>query len=143
MASTEVAVARTSASTASSSAVVSGVGDDSSRHSKHKASKTCSAHSTKAAPSRIKRWQPADKGLATSDGTAITSRPCSRAMRAVMSEPLLVDASTTTTPRQRPLTIRLRAGKWCLRAGSRGAYSVANAPPAATISVASGSCERG
>ena len=42
---------------------------------------------------------------------ANTSRPCSSAMRAVMSEPLCTDASTTRQPRLSPLMMRLRRGK--------------------------------
>jgi hypothetical protein len=41
-------------------------------------------------------------------GTAKTSRPCSSASRAVMSEPESSEASTTTTPRLSPLMMRLR-----------------------------------
>ena len=44
-------------------------------------------------------------------GTAKTSRFCSTAWRAVESEPLRGVASITTTPRHKPLTIRLRCGK--------------------------------
>ena len=63
-----------------------------------------------AAPRFNKRWQPPDNGLATGPGTAITSRPCSAAMRAVMSEPLATVASTITTPSASPLMSRLRSG---------------------------------
>ena len=44
-------------------------------------------------------------------GNAKTSRPCSAASRAVMSEPDDSVASTTSTPRARPLMRRLRRGK--------------------------------
>ena len=44
-------------------------------------------------------------------GTASTSRPCSSAHRAVMSDPLFSPASMTTTARDRPLMMRLRNGK--------------------------------
>ena len=44
-------------------------------------------------------------------GTASTSRPWSSAMRAVIRLPDLAAASTTTTARVRPETMRLRAGK--------------------------------
>jgi len=44
-------------------------------------------------------------------GTANTSLPSSRAKSAVIKEPLRSAASTTTTPRDKPLIIRFRAGK--------------------------------
>jgi len=50
-------------------------------------------------------------------GTAKTSRPCSSASLAVMSDPLRGAASTTTVPRQIPLISRFRTGKW---PGKRG-----------------------
>ena len=45
-------------------------------------------------------------------GTANTSRPWSPARRAVTSEPLRAAASTTRTPSERPLMMRLRHGKF-------------------------------
>ena len=45
-------------------------------------------------------------------GTAKTSRPCSRASRAVMDAPLRSPASTTSTPRERPLMTRFLKGKF-------------------------------
>ena len=44
-------------------------------------------------------------------GTANTSRPCCKAKRAVIIAPDFMSASTMTTPRTRPLMIRLRGGK--------------------------------
>jgi hypothetical protein len=44
-------------------------------------------------------------------GTAITARPWSSALLAVMSDPLRSAASTTTTASERPLMIRFLAGK--------------------------------
>ena len=44
-------------------------------------------------------------------GTANTSRPCSAAMRAVISDPERRAASTTTTPSEVPEISRLRRGK--------------------------------
>lgn len=44
-------------------------------------------------------------------GTAKTSRPCSNASFAVISDPLLTAASATTTPTDRPLMIRFLLGK--------------------------------
>ena len=45
-------------------------------------------------------------------GTANTSRPWSAARRAVTREPLRSAASTTRTPSESPLMIRLRHGKF-------------------------------
>ena len=45
-------------------------------------------------------------------GIANTSRPCVPASRAVISEPLLRAASTTSVPSARPLISRLRRGKF-------------------------------
>ncbi len=61
-------------------------------------------------------------------GTANTSRPCSSAQSAVMSEPLLAAASTTTTPRARPLMRRLRTGKKRGCGSAPGQYSEMIAP---------------
>jgi len=44
--------------------------------------------------------------------TAKTSRPCSRAMEAVIKEPLFIVASTTITPLLKPLMRRFRMGKF-------------------------------
>ncbi len=44
-------------------------------------------------------------------GNPITSRFCSSAVPTVMSEPLLTPASTTMTPDDSPLMMRLRMGK--------------------------------
>ena len=73
------------------------------------------AVSTSFAPSRISLWQPFENGEWIEPGSAKTSRPCSPARRAVMSEPDDSVASTTSTPRARPLTRRLRRGKFCLQ----------------------------
>src|ERR1700756_276728 len=59
-------------------------------------------------------WQ---RGSSGEPGTASTSRPCSRAIRAVISEPDCRAASTTSTPRLRPEMSRLRLGK-CLACGT-------------------------
>ncbi len=63
---------------------------------------TSSAVSTSLAPSRIRRWQPRASGEWMEPGMANTSRPLSVARRAVISEPLLSAASTTSTPWDRP-----------------------------------------
>ena len=71
-------------------------------------SPTCSA---RPAPSRNRPWQPCFIGFLMDPGTANTSRFCSRACLAVLSEPLLRAASTTRTASLRPLITRLRRGK--------------------------------
>ncbi len=53
-------------------------------------------------------------------GTAITSRPCSNAYRAVISDPLFSEASTTTTASEIPLMIRFRSGKCSARGSPPG-----------------------
>ena len=67
--------------------------------------------STIFAPSRISAWPPRFRPLSTLPGTAMTSRPCSSAHAAVMSDPDFSDASITTTARDRPLIRRLRMRK--------------------------------
>jgi hypothetical protein len=52
--------------------------------------------------------QPCARGSSGLPGTAITSRPISAASRAVIKEPDLGAASTTTVPRLTPAMIRLR-----------------------------------
>ena len=58
----------------------------------------------------------------------MTSRPCSAAQRAVMSDPLRSLASTTTTATERPLMIRFRLGKLNRRGGTDGPNSLTTAP---------------
>src|SRR5260370_780875 len=61
-------------------------------------------------------------------GTAKTSRPCSAAKRVVISAPLASGASVTTTPSDRPLIRRLRAGQLPASGWVPGANSVTYAP---------------
>ena len=89
------------------------------------------ASRTSAAPWRISARQPAASGFSGEPGTANTSRPCARACRAVISEPLPAAASTTTTPRARPEMMRLRCGKCAARGGVPGGNSETSAPRAA------------
>src|SRR3972149_5111972 len=56
--------------------------------------------STNLAPWRISRCVPRLRLAPASPGTAKTSRPCSRAREAVISEPLFFLASTTGRPRR-------------------------------------------
>ena len=72
------------------------------------ASITSAAFWTSVAPSRISPLQPCARGSSGAPGTAITSRPASVASRAVISEPDLGAASTTTVPSASPAMIRLR-----------------------------------
>ena len=89
------------------------------------------AVSTSFAPWRISAWQPRDSGEWMEPGMAKTSRPHSPARRAVMSEPLCPAASTTSTPRARPATMRLRLGKCCGSAPVPSGSSDTSAPCAA------------
>ena len=91
---------------------------------------------------RIRARQPALAGLSTLPGTANTSRPCSSACRAVISAPLRALASTTTTARDSPLMIRLRAGNIPGCGATVIGVSVTRQPRAATWS-ASSSCSGG
>ena len=88
-----------------------------------------SSRAARTAPSRINWWGPADSGLSTRPGRAKTGRPwSSQACRAVMSAPLRSSASTTSTPRDIPLTIRLRRGKFSCIGGVPSGYSLTTAP---------------
>ena len=68
--------------------------------------------STSLAPCLINSCGPRLRLAVMLPGTAKTSRFCSRAHWAVISEPLFSAASITTVPRLRPLMTRLRYGKW-------------------------------
>ena len=83
-------------------------------------SRICSPVSTSLAPWRIRAWQPRASGLWMEPGMANTSRPCSRAARAVIREPERSAASTTRVPRLRPLIMRLRRGKLVGQRGGAG-----------------------
>jgi len=61
-------------------------------------------------------------------GTAKTSIPWSAACRAVISEPLLRRASTTTTADDEALIKRLRKGKYGGRGAVPGGSSLTTAP---------------
>ena len=63
---------------------------------------TSSAPRQRIAPSRSSSCAPAEVSEKTLPGTANTSRPKSLARRAVMSEPVRREASTTTTPDGEP-----------------------------------------
>ena len=69
------------------------------------------AQVTRQAPCFSRLLVPAERGSSGLPGTAKTSRPCSPARRAVISEPERSAASTTTTPSEMPEISRLRRGK--------------------------------
>ena len=71
--------------------------------------------------------------LVTLPGTAKTSRFCSRAQRDVILVPLYSAASTTSTPIEMPLMMRLRMGKFCGAAKVFMGNSEIRAPPRASI----------
>src|SRR5262245_4682763 len=72
---------------------------------------TSAASVTGVAPCLSRPLVPSLRGSNGDSGTAKTSRPCSAANRAVMSDPEQRAASTTTTPIERPEMRRLRRGK--------------------------------
>ena len=86
-------------------------------------SSTSSTRVTSTAPSRIIRWQPADRPEVTGPGTAITGRPSARASAAVRWAPLRSPASTTTVPAARPAMSRLRTRNRCRAGTDPGGYS--------------------
>ena len=66
-------------------------------------------------PCLMRSLAPAERGSSGEPGTANTSRPCSAAIRAVISEPERWAASTMTTPTAAPEISRLRRGKSAAR----------------------------
>src|SRR4051812_50064902 len=66
---------------------------------------------TSVAPCLSRPLVPSARGSSGEPGTANTSRPCSFAIRAVISEPERRAASTMTTPTDRPEINRLRRGE--------------------------------
>ena len=89
--------------------------------------------STSLAPSCMRRFAPALDGDVIRPGTAKTSRPRSPANPAVIRAPLRSAASTTTTPRASPASVRLRAGKWPGSAGTPAANCDTTAPCASIV----------
>ena len=85
---------------------------------------------------------PSARGSSGEPGTAKTSRPCSPAKRAVMSEPERRAASTTTVPSARPETMRLRLGKSRPR-GSQLSGISETTTPFSVISSINGACSAG
>ena len=74
-------------------------------------SRMSSARITSLAPSRMSRFVPALRAESTFPGTAKTSRPCSRAKRAVIREPLRRVASTTPRPERKSADNPVAYGK--------------------------------
>lgn len=91
-------------------------------------SQTSSQVAVSLAPCFINVLGPQAFLLVTLPGTAYTSRPCSRAQRAVMRVPLNSAASITRTPTLSPLMMRLRIGKFWGAAKVPKGNSVINAP---------------
>ena len=100
------------------------------------------ALSTSLAPCFSKALQPRAWGEWIEPGMAKTSRPASRASRAVISEPERIAASTTRVPRARPAMMRFLIGKF----SGREAVPIGNSltsRPAAAIRCASARCRAG
>ena len=76
-------------------------------------------------------------------GKANTSRPCSKAMRAVIKDPLRKAASTTNIPKDKPLMIRFRLGKLAACGGERVGNSETMEPPWLTMASANARCRFG
>ena len=91
---------------------------------------TSEASVVSVAPCLIRSLVPAARGSSGEPGTANTSRPCSAAIRAVISDPERCAASTTTTPSAAPEISRLRRGKSRARGTCPSGISEIAAPPA-------------
>src|ERR1700691_17115 len=98
-----------------------------------RSSHTSSQVATSFAPCLISVFGPQEFLFVTFPGTAKTSRFCSSAQRAVMRVPEYSAASTTSTPTDIPLKIRLRIGKFGGAANVPIANSETIAPPSAKI----------
>ena len=97
-------------------------------------SKMSWAQVTGRAPWRSSQLGPSLMGASMFPGMANTSRFCSMAWLTVSMVPLCRAHSTATTPRARPLMIRLRTGKCSPLCRVPGGYSLMRAPAAATSS---------
>ena len=97
---------------------------------------------TGVAPCLIRLLVPSARGSSGEPGTANTSRPCSSASRAVISEPERFAASTMTTPSASPEIKRLRRGKSRARGSQPSGISV-SATPADKISSSRSPCSGG
>jgi len=97
---------------------------------------------TGVAPCLSKPLVPSARGSSGEPGTANTSRPCSSARRAVMSEPERLAASTMTMPNESPEINRLRRGKSRARGSQPNGISV-TATPVGKIASMSSACSGG
>jgi len=93
-----------------------------------RASTMSRAEVTRQAPCLRRLLVPAERGSRGLPGTAKTSRPCSPAKRAVISEPDRSAASTTTTPIEMPEIRRLRRGKSLPLGAKPGLRSLSRSP---------------
>ena len=93
-----------------------------------KASRMSSGSVTRVAPVLSRRLVPSARGSRGWPGTANTSRPCSAAIRAVISVPDRRAASTISTPSEMPEMIRLRRGKSWARGVKPGGFSLSRQP---------------
>jgi hypothetical protein len=75
------------------------------------AARMSSADSTSVAPSRSRLWAPRFRPESTGPGTTMTSRPCSSAQPAVISDPLRSPARPRRPRGLHPEMIRFRSGK--------------------------------
>ena len=93
-----------------------------------RASMTSSGSVAIVAPVFSRRLVPSARGSSGWPGTANTSRPCSAAVRAVISVPDRRAASTISTPSAMPEMMRLRRGKSCARGTKPGGFSLTRQP---------------
>ena len=98
-----------------------------------RSSHTSSHVATSFAPSLIRVFRPQEFLFVTLPGAAKTSRFCSSAQPAVIRVPEYSAASTTGTPTDMPLNIRLRMGKFCDAANAPMQNSEMRASPSARI----------
>ena len=94
------------------------------------------------APVFSRRLVPSARGSSGWPGTANTSRPCSAAVRAVISVPDRRAASTISTPKATPEMMRLRRGKSCARGAKPGGILADQAAPLADLALQLGMLRR-
>ena len=103
---------------------------------------TSAASVVSVAPCLIRSLVPAARGSSGEPGTAKTSRPCSAAIRAVISEPERCAASTTTTPSAAPGDQPVAAGE--IRARGTWPSGISEiAPPCSSSAASKSSCSGG
>ena len=94
------------------------------------------------APVFNRRLVPSARGSSGWPGTANTSRPCSAAVRAVISVPDRRAASTISTPSAMPEMMRLRRGKSCARGTKPGGVLADQAAALADLALQLGMLRR-